>query len=349
MRNTLYRSGSGGPASPTKKFDEFLFFADPSQDFCIAEVVPDNRYEQGGSQALGSLRVAELYALWDALMAAHPDYITKDFLGKDESGEFDIYRYNVNGATPRDNNNVPIPGRKIRVMIEAVHNEYNNRGYMFEFIRMLFTQDHLPAIKAMKECMSFSCIPIANPYGLQYGTRQNSRGVDINSNQKQGWTQQGSVGDFQYSGPYPESEVETRIVAEEMDRFQPDIHISCHSHGNQEPDGSFFWSVPSPSPGINNTSWKGCMRACTNLKQIYPDLQPPEVLIQLRSSNYPEGKGRSTDAAWIRGAISMSIEAGGSLAVNGKDGVGGSKEAITLDVMGVLFCVLEATKRIMYY
>jgi hypothetical protein len=37
--------------------------------------------------------VAEIYALYDALMAAYPNYITKNDLGMDESGTYHIYNY----------------------------------------------------------------------------------------------------------------------------------------------------------------------------------------------------------------------------------------------------------------
>lgn len=349
MRTLYGGNGRGGALSPTSRHDEFLFFADPAQDFVIADVVPDNRYEREGANWIGDIRLNQLYAMWDGLMAAHPDYISKTNLGKDQSGAYDIFRYTVSSPTPKDSNNTPIPGRKIKLMLETVHSEFNNRVYMFEFIRLLFTQDHLPVIKALKENVEFSCMPAANPYGLENGIRQNSRGVDINKNQEQGWRPNGVIGDFQYSGPSPLSEAETVILAAEMDRFKPDIHLACHSHGNQEANGSFFHTVPNPGEGINNTSYKGHMRACMNAKQMYPALQAPEVLMSLRTNLNPEGSARSTDAAWSKGAISLSLECSGSIDLPGIKDVSGTKEAITLDVMAVLFCALECIKRVMYY
>lgn len=323
-----------------------MYFADPKQDFLIE---PVRSYRTADPVYVADLRPAKIEELWDELVTQYPDFVTKTVLGQDESGEFNINRYRISTPLPRDNNNVLVPGRKIKIMMETVHNELVNHAYILEFARMLLEQSSIPQIKSLLTCCEWSFIPVANPWGLANGFRQNSRGVDINSNFSQGWFVQGQQWDFQYSGPSPMSEVETRIVAEEMERFMPDIHMSCHSHGDQEPNGAFFWTVPNPSAGLNNTVWRGHMRAVMNLKERYPDIRPPEELMDIRSSNYPEGKGRSTDQAWSLGAISISHESGLTLDANGAAGVKGSVEAMTLNVMSCLFCILQCIDRVLYY
>lgn len=345
---TLYRGvGFSGSSSNTKKPDDFLFYCDPKENFTIRDV---GTYRNTDTYPITALRPPVINQLWDDLAAAHPTYITKTNLGKDASGVYDIDRYVISSPTPKDNNNTPIPARKIRVMLETTHAELANIGHILEFAKMLFEQDDIPMIKALKETCEFSIIPVSNPWGLANIKRQNSNGVDINRNFTQGWKPSTGVPfSHDYSGTAPLSEVEAQIVEAEMIRFQPEIHISFHSHGDMGADGIYFWSVPAPDPQASSMSWRGHMRACMAGKQKWPSIRPPEELMDLRTYSKTGGSGRSCDAAYSVGALSVIIEAALTLDVDGSEGVKGSAPAMTLGVMGGLFCILEAIERVMHY
>lgn len=343
----VYYGGINSSGGSIKKRDDFLFYADPSDAFVIRDV---GTYRREDAYFISDLRPPIINQLWDDLAAAHPTYITKTNLGKDASGEFDIDRYVISSPTPKDNNNTPIPARKIRIMLETTHAELANIGHLLEFAKMLFEQDDIPIIKALKETCEFSFIPVSNPWGLANIKRQNSNGVDINRNFTAGWKPSGGEPfDHAYSGTAPLSEVEAQIVEAEMIRFQPEIHISFHSHGDMGADGVYFWSVPGPDPQASSMSWRGHMRACMAAKQMWPSIRPPEELMDLRTYSKTGGAGRSCDAAHSVGAISVLIEAALTLDVDGHEGVKGSAPAMTLGVMGGLFCVLEGIKRVMYF
>jgi protein MpaA len=69
-----------------------------------------------------------------------------------------------------------------------------------------------------------------NPDGCTHGTRQNADGVDLNRNFPSNWSQIGRKGSFQWSGPRPLSEPESRYAVSLVERLRPQITIWFHQH-----------------------------------------------------------------------------------------------------------------------
>jgi protein MpaA len=67
-----------------------------------------------------------------------------------------------------------------------------------------------------------------NPDGAATNTRQNARGVDLNRNFPWHWRRLGRPGDWQYSGPRPASEPETRMARALILQARPYITIWFH-------------------------------------------------------------------------------------------------------------------------
>lgn len=138
-------------------------------------------YDGTGKSGLNAetITTAQLYSLWDSLIAQYPNQLTKSILGKDASGQYDIWRINFKPMQP-----------KAKILISA--NVHGNSEWgdpadislvLYEFIKDILSNGTTnEAMTFFRYNIEIEMIPCANPWGYNNDTRENSRGVDMNRN-----------------------------------------------------------------------------------------------------------------------------------------------------------------------
>jgi murein peptide amidase A len=94
----------------------------------------------------------------------------------------------------------------------------------------------MPLVRALERSGALAgteivVLPTVNPDGcLALGTRQNAHGVDLNRNFPSNWAPIGRRGSFQWSGPRPLSEPETRYAVALVRALHPAVTVWFHQH-----------------------------------------------------------------------------------------------------------------------
>lgn len=187
--------------------------------------------------------IPAIYAKYRALMAAHPKYITETNLGlctgSDTFTPFDMLRFDFkepDGMTQPGMTASECHETKPKIIImSGVHNEWAGVWGLYFALEEITTN---PDFDDIRRNAHIIVIPCANPYGLvkpigEYNTPShvNANGVAIHNNFGVGWTQRGEVGDYNYSGTAPYSELETqyidKVVADNSDAI---AFLTCHNN-----------------------------------------------------------------------------------------------------------------------
>ena len=157
---------------------------------------------------------AGVISLYDALVTANPNYISKNTL---TSGAFSNYEYvfsmgNYNEKRGHRNQDTETLKPTILIMSGIHGHERCSVMGLYLFAKALCES---PSLSAIRDNYIFKIIPIVCPSGYDANSRTNSNGVNINRNFDADWTLT-PVGD-NYSGASPADQAETQVVQTWMD------------------------------------------------------------------------------------------------------------------------------------
>jgi hypothetical protein len=191
---------------------------------------------------------SEVYALYDELLAKYPTYITKQVLGNDAWGN-SISAYHFTPQLPLSDAEPKIP--KI-FLTNGVHgNEKASTLSTYLFVKQMCEKwEEYPLLEALRFNVKFIIIPICNPSGWKLFTRQNANKVDLNRNFPFDWSL-GTVGDSQYGGSEPFSELESQYIARIFEQNKDiDIMYDFHNFHNDNTNNNTFLWIPTANETI---------------------------------------------------------------------------------------------------
>lgn len=172
-----------------------------------------------------------VYSMYDALVAAYPDYVTKTLVGTIETESLPIYRYDFTPKLPQNSNMQRLCKILYCTGIHGGESTPISVGIRFfkDLCENWRTQELL---KTLRFNCHFTVVPIVNPYGFVHATRQNENQVDLNRNFTKGWNNENNlvVGDTNYPGTSPASEISTQLMEAMVATEHFDFALDHHTY-----------------------------------------------------------------------------------------------------------------------
>lgn len=189
--------------------------------------------------------VASVYAKYDALMAEHPDFITRMDLGLCSDGVTHVYRYDFCEQEPRHQSGFEWSETKPKfIVVTGIHREWNGIYGMFHALSEITTNSELAELR---RSVHFIVIPVLNPYSISgpyatVGHAANYNGVEIHRNFEVGFKVH-NEGTFQYSGAAPLTEVESQYLDNILKANTDAAYfLTCHAFDRDKTWGvGFLW------------------------------------------------------------------------------------------------------------
>ena len=193
-----------------------------------------------------------LYALYDSLMAKHPQYITKTDLGLCSDGINHVYRYDFKEPEPRHQSNMQWSETKPKaILVSGIHYEWAGMYALYYALEEIAEN---PDLFNLKRNTHLIVVPCINPYATLTENYKNSigvlnaNGVQIHRNFEVGFIYPGQkdyqeFGTRNHSGIAPLSEIETQYL-DKILKSNKDaaFFMTCHNFDGTGDSGiEFIW------------------------------------------------------------------------------------------------------------
>lgn len=254
------------------------------------------------SDIIPGLKVAEMYSLWDELVAQYPYYLTSTDIGYDESYTY-MMRKICLGTTDFDKKKV--------IVVANIHGREGDShipAYLMYWLAnyILTNKETSELAQYILSNFYFVIIPIGNPWGFDNETYGNSNNINLNRNFDAGFVPNSTGSGSALSGNNAASEAETQNIQAVIDDNK-DAWMFVDFHSHPEPIGSMTWNrdMEQLLPMKNHILEEQCAIIMEYCKLVGNDYITLEV-----SSSY---KGLSKNYADKRGIKrSLTIEAAAS-------------------------------------
>lgn len=191
------------------------------------------------NSGIDTMKSNNIFAFYDALVAAYPSYVTKTTLGQNSLGT-NIYRYDFKAA-PIETVAETVKKPKM-ILISGIHPEKAGVYTLYQSMKQIcegWKTDE--SLETLRWSVEFIVIPIVSPYAFDNNSRKNENGVDIARNFPTDW-RVSNVTDADYGGTAPLTELEAQLVNQVMQQNQDAISfISFHNFYGQTTNNDFIW------------------------------------------------------------------------------------------------------------
>ena len=228
-------------------------------DYTMRDVSGDLSGVDLSADTLSEKTLEQVYSLFDGLVTAYPDYVTKsDAAGlcsmtypdyaNGVSGSsiyadtpaYKTYLYTLSESNASAGNDGTCKKAKLLIVCGVHGNEYAAPYNAYLFAKQLcdsvLTDENFFKLRA---AFDIYIIPCLNGYGMYHGLRGNANGVNINRNfPVEDWKVRSEdtkdTAANNYSGPSAGSEFETQLVMNITDLIQPDMCIDHHNYNKEK-------------------------------------------------------------------------------------------------------------------
>ena len=244
-------ASGGADETETAALNRIKVWDKPVYDSTPVTLIADSRVKP--ALTTNDRTIPAIYAKYRALMAAHPDYIKETNMGKSSASStftaVDMLRFDFcepGGLTQPD---MADSGRHetkpTLIFLSGIHTEWVGVWGLYYALEEIVTNHDFDDVRRNARIV---VIPCANPYCLTSQTaidgwrmsHVNANGVAIHNNFGVNHSTSGSVGEYNYGGSAPYSELETQYIDAVMAEYPNAVaFVSCHNN-----DYSTYYDAP---------------------------------------------------------------------------------------------------------
>ena len=210
-------------------------------DFVLSRVPT---YTCPTSAQAAALKPADLYAMYDALMASYPDYISKvdcdaiaqaalGITAPAEMSGLPIYMYKFSPKIGDDGSGLDHTSR-IKLFVTSMHPQEKLGLYTTFYTAKMLCENWMNDVNAeqLRSLVDIYIMPCPWAWNMLTGSRTNYNGVNGNRQfPTRNWKVSGS-GTTDYTGTEPLSEYEAKVINYFLLDIAPDVCLDVHTSGH---------------------------------------------------------------------------------------------------------------------
>ena len=182
-----------------------------------------------------------IYSLFDSLVSTSNGLVTSFDVGEYAGESYPAYCnterivcYRISRSSADYGNTRTFKKKKVLILGGVHGNEIAAPFNLYILAWRLVNDASKKDVFSLLSAFDFYFIPCVNLYGLRNNTRWNGNGVDLNRNNgTAGWTVREEPFDSTYTGPFADSEFETRCIHYCITHLEIDWLIDSHNYASE--------------------------------------------------------------------------------------------------------------------